>query len=375
MRRQTGEQASEQGIPAAVGGLAGAGLAVALSAGLVGCPWWSPPDATDTSGMSGRLVDASGAPVVDQLVETVESTVRTGPDGEFGLYYKPPDTHIHFTRDDTWFRRAYRPDDEGTVVEVRLPETRALDVDCGAFTCALQLTWELGPSFTARRNGRCEAGKTTTLPGSPEGEPTAVSCREKVTEPELALSWRRVGNRLDLLPPLRDLVVKVVGDEGVPTCQVYVDDTQLASRDDGAFTGSGRDGAVVQAVCEGRAAIPVSVPPGAGEVEVGWMNEGPTLRPPPGMELDRLQLVQSGGWTLLHRADRGGGFALPPLPAGSYTIQLYTSEPAEVPVDKPSGLEHGVVVGQLLPGGQYAAHLALEHDIGDGVLDATLNRD
>ncbi|MCB9674128.1 MAG: hypothetical protein H6737_03375 [Alphaproteobacteria bacterium] len=316
-------------------------------------------------------MDVGGAPVAGLLVETVESTVRTDEDGRFGLHYKPPDTHVHFVHEEAWYRRQYLPEDDGTVVEIALPATRSLDVDCGAYTCALQLQWDLGPGYTAKRTGRCEAGKTTTLPGSPPGQPT-VSCREKVTEPELEHSARMTGDLLELRPPLRDVTVTLQSDGSPAACQVYVDGDQLASRDDGSFTGSAAGEAVVQAVCDGRAAIPAVLAGDATALELPWTAEGPMLRPPPGMELDRLTLQQSGGWTLVHRAEPSGGFALPPLPAGDYAVLLYTNEPSAAPPGKPSDLKPGVVVGQLLPTGQYAAHLTLERDMGDGVLEATL---
>jgi len=340
---------------------------------LVGCPWWSPPDTTSEAGMVGVVTGSDGAPVVELLVETVESTVRTDDEGRFGLYYKPPDTHVYFTYEDAWYRRVFREQDRGKTVEIALPKTRSLDVACGGFDCALRLHWDLGPGMSARRTGRCKAGETLALPGSPMGTPT-VSCRTKVTEPELPLSLQIDGDRLELLPPPRNIRVEVMSDEEPDSCQVYVQGRQLSEKE-GGYIGITAGEAGVQVVCDGRAALPVSIGADANAVEVPWTAEGPVLRPPPGMELDRLRLSMEGGWVLEHRAQPSGGFALPPLPPGSYTIQLYSNEASPLPTTLPEDLEVGVVKGQLLPTGQYAAALRLERDLGDGVLEAMLIRD
>ena len=348
-------------------------LAAAPLIFLSGCPWWSPPGTTSEAGMVGVVTGAEGRPVVDLLVETVESTVRTDEAGGFGLYYKRPDTHVYFTYQDAWYRRVFREQDRGKTVQISLPRTRSLDVSCGDFDCALRLHWDLGPGMSARRTGRCKAGQTVALPGSPVGTPT-VSCRPKVTEPELPLSLELEGDRLELLPPPRNVRVEVVSDELTGSCQVFVQGRQLIE-EDGAYTGIAAGPATIQVACDGRAALPVLLGADASAVEVPWTAEGPVLRPPPGMELDRLRLSVDGGWVLEHRAQPSGGFALPPLPPGSYTIQLYTSQASPLPTTRPADLEVGVVKGQLLPTGQYVAALQLERDLGDGVLEATLIRD
>ncbi len=319
--------------------------------------------------MRGVVLQPDGKPVVGLKVETVESSVRTDENGEFGLYYKPPDTHVYFDRENAWYRRAYKPADDGKQIEILLPPTRSLQVDCGGFTCRLTLDWEYDDGLLVRRRGACEAGDSVVLDGSPQGVPE-VRCQAKVTEPDLPLSIRMSEDLLELLPPARDITVRVDGDADAEECAVFVDGIQLSARDDGRFTGSAAGDAVVQAVCRGRAATPEVLPADSDSLEIAWMDAGPTLRPPPGMELDRLQLVQAGGWTLTLRAAPSGAFLLPVLPAGSYALQLTSTDFSPVPVSKPADLEPGVVSGQMLASGQYAAHLELERDLADGVLEA-----
>lgn len=319
--------------------------------------------------MRGVVLRPDGKPVVGLKVETVESSVETDENGDFGLYYKPPDTHVYFDWENAWYRRAYQEGDAGKRIEILLPPTRSLQVDCGDFTCRLTLDWEYGDGLLARRRGRCEAGESVVLDGSPQGVP-AVSCQAKVTEPDLPLSTRMGEDLLELLPPARDIAVRVDGDAEAADCVVYADRVQLKAREDGRFVGSAAGDATVQAVCNGRAAAPVALADPATELEVAWMDAGPTLRPPPGMELDRLQLVQSGGWTLVLRATESGAFLLPVLPAGSYALQLTSTDFSPIPVTRPDDLQPGVVAGQMLSSGQYAAHLVLERDASDGVLEA-----
>ncbi len=170
---------------------------MALLLFVAGC-WWFPPSSTSTTGMAGRIVGPDGAPVEGLLVETVESSVRTDADGRFGLYYKRPDTHVHFIHQGTWFRRRYRPEDAGSVVELRLPATAPREVRCGPHACDVELIWAFSPGFTGKARTRCEPDATTTLRHAPIGEPTVI-CRDDGGRP-LQIQPRILPDRIEIGP-------------------------------------------------------------------------------------------------------------------------------------------------------------------------------
>ena len=252
-----------------------------MGALLSGCPWWSPPEATSEAGMRGVVLQADGKPVVGLKVETVESSVRTDEAGDFGLYYKPPDTHVYFDWENAWYRRAYQAVDEGKRVEILLPPTRSLQVDCGTFDCRLTLDWEYGDGLLARRRGTCTAGESVVLDGSPQGVP-AVKCQAKVTEPDLPLSVRMDDDLLELLPPARDIRVRVDGDASPRECVVYVAGVQLQAQDDGRFVGSASGDAAVQVVCNDRAARPEVLAAAASGASSATSADGPPEDDPSG---------------------------------------------------------------------------------------------
>ena len=333
---------------------------------MVGC-WWGWPASTNTLGILGRVTDAEGHPVVGLKVENLESSETTNEQGVFGLYYTAPDLHVGFHYHGGFYRRSYRPEDEGTRVEIALPEAPPGELDCGHFTCRVQLTWDLGPGFTFRHTPRCGQGRRVALEGLPAGLPS-VTCKGKVTEPDVPLTLVRDADTLRLLPPERTVAVTVERDGTSSECHVWTDRHEATLGEDGRFLLPMAGAATVQATCDGRSAQPVMVGETATTAVLHWTSDGPSLQTPPGMELTRLQL-RATDWVLEARAGRDGVFSLPPLPPGRYGVQLYRDALAPVPVEPIPQLEPGVIQGRLLASGVFAGELLLSATMGAGVLE------
>lgn len=332
---------------------------------LSGC-WWFPPTSTSRSGMAGKVVGADGEPVVDLLVETVESTERTDAEGAFGLYYKRPDTHVHFLREDVWYRRRYVDDDAGTVVQLKLPATEPLTLACGRNTCDVEVVWTLSSGFTAKARTRCVPDAMPVVPGAPNSEPSKVTCREGTQKPAKVVPTYHRG-RLTLAEAPRDLTVSLALDGATPAgCEVEIDEQHRPTAGDPVvLSASGRG--LARAVCDGRAAWPVPYGYDDTSVEVAWTPSGPELRLPPGMELGRLRMTWPEGSFEL-RATRDGAFLLPPVPAGHYVVELYD----EVAPKTPAGFEpvprEGVVVGSRLAAGGFVGVLHVSDELSTGTL-------
>jgi hypothetical protein len=329
--------------------------------------WWFPPTETSTSGMAGVVHRADGTPFAGLLVETVESTERTDADGRFGLYYKRPDTHVHFIDEGIWYRRRYVEADAGTVVDVRLPETAPLTVDCGMFACDVELRWELSPGFTGKGRTRCEPDATPVVRGAPAVAPAKITCRDGAAPPVDIVPDVSPG-RVVLTSGPRTVSITVARDGADDIlCQVGVAGEQSPSTGDPVeVTVSGAGQAV--AVCAERPAWPAPFDHRATNVEVAWTGDGPSLRLPPGME--HQHLVLSAGTRILHgRATRDGAFLLPPLPPATYQVELHdgtrpTTTPALEPVPK-----DGVVVGRRLAAGGFVGVLELTEELSAGTIE------
>lgn len=322
---------------------------------LGGC-WWVPPEGTSASGMAGRVLGPDGVPLVGQLVETVESTVQTDADGTFGLYYKRPDTHVHFIHEGTWYRRMYLPADDGRVVTLQLPESGPRSLVCGEQACDVELKWELSPGFSGKQRARCEPGRTVELPSAPLGSPEPT-CR--VGGKAIPVVLRAEGPRLELGPPPRALTLSLDLD-GTPAepCVVRVDGTESRVEGDSVQV-EGVPGAQVGAVCDGRPAWPARIPVD-GDLVLRWTADGPSIQPPPGFAGRSLRLVLADG-PLSVRATGSGSFLLPPLPAGTYRVELGSiPEGAQAP-DPVDGVVVAASVGEGLVG---TLHLSAPLDEG-----------
>lgn len=332
---------------------------------LTGC-WWFPPTETSRSGMAGRVVDAAGTPMAGLLVETVESTERTDEDGAFGLYYKRPDTHVHFIHDGIWYRRRYVAADDGTVVQLQVPRAQPLRLDCGQNACDVEVVWDLGSGFTGKGRTRCEPEAQPVIKGAPDLEPSKVTCREGTQQPEKIVP-EYVTGRLTLGAGPRDLTVSLVLDGATPArCEVEIDGQHRPTTGPPVILSAAGKG-LARAVCDDRAAWPVAYGDDDTEVEVAWTPSGPELRLPPGMEYAHLRLAWPDG-SLDLRPTRDGAFLLPPIPAGLYQVQLFE----EVAPTATTGVEpvarEGVVVGSRLPSGAFVGVLEVATEVSEGTL-------
>ena len=131
---------------------------------------------TTSSHMVGRMVTHDGEPVTGQRVQTVEAETRTAEDGLFDLSYKPDASYIHFVREGVWYRRMIEADDFGRVVDVVLPKTRSVALECPPVACPLEFSWELEGSWHAMMGGDCEPRAMRVYPSAPAGKPNVV-CR------------------------------------------------------------------------------------------------------------------------------------------------------------------------------------------------------
>lgn len=335
---------------------------------LAGCwgGWWGAPTQTDRSGMAGTIHAPGGAPLAGLEVNNLESSTVTGADGSFGLHYKRPDLYVHFTHAQVGYWRTYRDEDEGQALQIELPETRKLDLDCGGLTCRLDLKWELGEGLSAKVKQAC-AGDHHVIHG-PAGVPTAT-CR--ANGETVADAVRREGDRLVLLGPARSVRVDLDADGEPSLCRVEIGDSH-ADLVDGSATIEVRGGGWAQVVCDGRAALPVAIEPDATALAVSWSATGPALQPPPGVELEHLRLSRiDAPWHVELDVAEGGTFLLPPLPAGTYQLVLHEGEPVEVPTDlEPRAPD--ALVGRLLSSGAFVVALVLDQDRLDGVLEPSM---
>lgn len=335
-----------------------------LCLGLVGCPWWTPPSTTSTSGMAGVVHDAGGKPIQGLEVVNLESTTITDAEGGFGLYYKRPDLHVNFEVDGVWYRRVYREEDEGRRLVLDLPDTKPLDVDCSGLECELELRWDLGSGLSAKERMSCTADGHPSLAAAPVGEPT-VKCTKggKVLAERATYGDRRVV----LQAPARPVTVDLDADAPSGRCTVQHGEMAYPIRDQLTIDVSGSTW--LQATCDGRPAVPVPVGPGDTQVQLSWSDEGPTLVAPAGIELQKLQVQPvDGPWTLRTAASEAGSFKLPPLPAGKYRFQLFDGVPSPLPQELELQAPEGPT-GQLTSTGTFVFGVELTQDLVDGVVE------
>lgn len=324
---------------------------------------WEPTETT-SHGMVGVLRGADGAPVKGVLVSSLESEQTTGPEGKFAVQYKPPDQFAGFHKGDAWYQRLYREADDHKVLELRLPETRDVNLVCELAPCAATLSWDLGDGLSARTTADCAPGAKRQLNQLPAGLPTAVC---KVDGTPVALTVVDEGTTLTLRPPDAALHIEIQTDEGSPpqSCSVDVGGRVALSEGEGLFSGAAYGRTVITANCDGRPAFPKVLDRATDStVVVEWSPDGPSVDLGALPVLEGLRLVLDGpqGWSLPLASGPAGVVELPPLPMGRYRLVTAGIVPLESP---PEGLEPGVLRGKLSEAG-FVGYLRLDEDLPSG---------
>jgi hypothetical protein len=286
------------------------------------------PTETGPLAMVGRVLDPNGAPVPDLLVESIEAGDHTDAEGAFFVQYKAPEQHVHFLREGVWYRRAYRAEDDGQVVELRLPAVGAARLACERVEpCDLALSWDLGDGFSARLTARCTHGDTLAIQGVPGGQPEAVCAGSGFAEPQPANLWveGEVWKLRDTPHPVR---VEVRAEDGSPptSCRVTVGDQVAVPSGEGFWVGEAVGMVTVAATCDQRPTVPKAVSVGGDtSVTLDWSPMGPDLDLSPWMlQVSEITLVavgdEEGGWRLRIPQAADGLYRLPPLSTGRYHL-------------------------------------------------------
>lgn len=297
------------------------------------------PDVTGEGGMVGHLRDASGAPMAGVDVSTLEEHVTSGPDGRFSIQYKPPESFVAWRVGDLWMRRVYRPEDDGKVLELRLPALADATLACevpAAMCPTPELQWDLGDGLFAKADPTC--GALVALKGVPSGLPT-VTCPTPV---ELVAR----DGRWVLRAPPTPLRVEVRGEEGATptTCTITVDGAPASPKEAGFYVAQASGRAVVAGSCDGRPVFPKRVDAAIGSVAIEWSPTGPSL------DLSDLPLPagpirvvrEDDDVVLVLEAAADGRFALPPLPQGRYRVGIGDPGPLATLV-APEGIAPGAL--------------------------------
>ena len=310
---------------------------------------------TGPRGLVGVLTDQAGEGIAGLEVHSLEAQAVTDAEGRFAVRWKDPETLVRFERNGVRYQRSYQPDDEGTVVEIRLPQTRAVTVHCPPEPCRLGLRWDLGPGFRARWGVACAPGDLPTLGAAPAGTPdlecTATDGAAFVLEDQ--------GSALFVRPTPVPLRVWVDSADQPPpaACQVTHGSVQFDRVADGqgapapapaeardgqpeasvtlVYLGQVNQSGMLQVVCDGRPAMPARVAYDAGTVEVTWAAIGPDIdvqgaHPAHGQGRFAPD-VEEPPWVLAVTPDASGRLALPPLEAGSYRLE-WTGRDAPPPM-------------------------------------------
>jgi hypothetical protein len=348
---------------------------------MLGCHWT--PHESGPNGLVGRLLDPMGMPLAGVPVESLEARERTDEEGRFAVQYKPPDELVHFVWNGTWYKRVYRDEDAGKVVDVKLPPVRDAKLSCALDQpCDLELGWDLGEGLTARVTTACTPGaEPVLLPSIPKGTPS-LQCRGAEGNRAAVLEDR--GETMEILPPPVPVRVEIRAEEGrePSDCAVQIGRRAGVASGEGFWTAEATGTVTVSAVCEGRHAVPKTVRAGAGEVALDWSPTGPDVDLA-GMPLaSDLYLVREGagddpGWMIRVPAGADGRFALPPLASGSYRVAVgdpgrlaVVSAPAE---PAPAGVLQVLAVtpGDGTSPGGLVGLLRLEEDLVEGQIPVT----
>lgn len=330
---------------------------------LVTTACWTPRE-TGPRSMVGRVLDAAGEPIAGLSVETVESRWVTDAEGRFAVTYKEPSQWVGFQNDGVWARRTWSAKDDGTNVEIRLPELRHRTLRCELVEpCDALLAWDLADGLTVESRARCDRTESAALP-TPAGAPHRVSCRRGAgTE---AVVVKEIGEALQMEPPPVEMTVHLVTDDlPLPeSCRVEVDGDpgRPAGPGDWVFDVFGT--VTVRAWCDG-----IPVPPRRVYVrdpfrlEVVWDRDTPsldlaTIAP----DVDALVLAKveglEHGWSLVVPRSPDGRFVLPPLERGTYGFGVHVPAERVLGIRPADGIERGKVSLAVLPdpapGGQRA---------------------
>ena len=310
--------------------------------------------------MVGRLVDATGAPLSDVVIQTVEAQARTGGDGQFAVSWREPTQVIHFERGDVFWQRAYQPEDASRQVLIQLPRERDVRLVCGGASVESTLRWEFEEGLTARVPLRCEPEKVLSLSRIPGRIPVL----EGVEDWYVADGSRE----LRLYPRERPIRVEVRAAEGVNyvACEVQVAGAPATPAGEGLWVGKGAGDVAVGARCDGRPAWPQRVPLDEGSVTLDWAPVGPSVDLASVVpEAHRIVFFPTADPMLAIDEIAGfdGSFALPPLVAGSY--RLWTGESADrLPPVHAMGSEGVLVVKPH--SGRWVGTLILRQDVVNG---------
>ena len=285
---------------------------------------WGCADAPSTGPewMVGRVTSASGAPVVDLEVASLEASDRTDAQGAFAVRYKDPSLHVHFGHGGAWYQRDYRSADLGNEVHLVLPALRELTLRCGPEPCVVGLSWPLSEGFAARATQACEPGLEVALSQVPQGRPEVV-CTAGTTGPERPISVEDHGAVLSIGPVKRVVRVELrpVDATAPASCQVAVGERVARPAGDRFWSAEVSGTVTASGSCDGWPARPRLVPEDVGSVVLEWTRGGLVLD----LEdvapwLSRLQLVaeqgEGSGWVADLGESADGSFALPPLSRG-----------------------------------------------------------
>lgn len=285
---------------------------------------------TSLSGMSGVVLDAEGYPVKGLQVASIEAEGVTDAEGRFQVAYKSDAPYVRWAHLGVWYRRHYRPEDQGRQVHVDLPAPRRVEVACPADPMQFEFSWTLGAGFDAYVHVTCEPGERVRVEGAPKGAPSVVARGRNGEETEVTL--KEQGSTWTISTPPAPVVLDVVAPEsGEVACQARTRERVLPRLDAGRFTVEISEPTWVHVTCGGRPTVPVRVDPADGVRRVLWSPEGPGLAMSlPESEFGWL-VAEEAGWTLPLRGGPENHIPLPALAKGTYRLMVASTPtlPAE----------------------------------------------
>jgi len=334
-------------------------------------------EATGPEGMVGRIVDATGQPVVGQQVSTIETSDETDEDGRFALIWQPPDQHISIRRKGLVIRRTYDPSDDGQVVELRLPPMRQAALTCPPTPCDARLSWSLPNRYAAELRLRCKEPMATHTLYEVPSTPPSVSCsvgKGKAAE-DVPLSVLDRGTSIRLVPPKQPVRVELrpVSDELPEGCEVQVGGAPAEGHGLGMWTAAATGPVTVRAWCGDRPARPATVDADAPDpfVTLEWSPTGPALDPVEGFEGELTLVAESGeasGWSLPLRPSDDGSYLLPPLSVGTYRVLMVAEGEDAALLAQPPAASPGTLVLAPTAGASFVGRLVLEQDLEGGTV-------